>query len=156
MNSKLYGNMVDLPNDVRNVLKSALTKHSQTSNNNQEGITRNRGLLNKGKVSYQQLKRIKNWFDNYNGPKNTKEYELNGGDKMKEWVNGILGQMRNGVLTSTQMRKEYLPDKTKNSEFNVDLRNDNRSSKSHGNSLAKYNIDLTESLKRINEIMSKI
>jgi hypothetical protein len=148
--------MVDIPNDVKNALNAALTKHSQTSNNNQEGLTRNKGLINKGKTSYQQLKRIKNWFDNYQGPKDSKEYELNGGDKMKEWVDTILGQMRNGVLTSTQMRKEYLPDKIKNSDFNVDLSNDNRPSQSHGNSLAKYNIDLNESLKRINEIISKI
>jgi hypothetical protein len=156
VNNTLYGNTISLPFDISKLLKSAYEKHKGSSNNNQEGLTRNKGLIDKGTATYQQLGRIKNWFDNYSGPKDAKEYELNGGDKMKELVDTILGQMRNGVLTSTQMRKEYLPDKIKNSDFNVDLSNDNRPSQSHGNSLAKYNIDLNESLKRINEIISKI
>ena len=41
-------------------------------------------------ISYQEMKRMKNWFDkNYNATK-TKQYELYGGDIMKTWVENQL------------------------------------------------------------------
>ena len=156
MNNSLYGNNIDIPMDIKNVLKSALSKHSATSNNNQEGITRNRGMINKNTITYQQLKRIKNWFDTYSGPKDSKEYELNGGDKVKNWVDSVLKQMRDGDKSHKQIQKDYYPETQNKTDHEINLSSDNRPSQSHGNVLAKYNIDVTESLQRINEIMSKL
>ena len=156
MNNTLYGNKVSLPFDVVGVLKSAYEKHKNTSNNNQEGLTRNKGLIDSKTATYQQLGRIKNWFDNYSGPKDSKEYELNGGDKMKDWVDETLKRMRNGDKTSKEFRKEYLPDKETTKDLKINLSNDNRPTQSHKTGLGKYGIDLTEDIKRINDIISKI
>ena len=156
MNNTLYGNTISLPFDIVKSLKSAYEKHKASSNNNQEGITRNKGLIDKGTATYQQLGRIKNWFDTYSGPKTTKEYELNGGDKMKDWVNDTLERMRSGDRTSKEFRKEYLPDKQTNKDFETNISNDNRPSQSHKTGLGKYGIDLSEDLKRINDIIKKV
>jgi len=138
------------------MLKSAYEKHKGSSNDNQEGLTRNKGLINNKTATYQQLGRIKNWFDTYSGPKDSKEYELNGGDKMKKWVNDTLERMRNGDKSSKEFRKEYLPDKDTSKDFKIDISNDNRPSQSHNTGLGKYGIDLSEDVKRINDIISKI
>lgn len=156
MNNTLYGNKVSLPFDILGVLKSAYEKHKGSSNNNQEGLTRNKSLINNKTATYQQLGRIKNWFDTYSGSKDSKEYELNGGDKMKKWVNDTLERMRSGDKTSKEFRKEYLPDKDKAKDFKTDISNDNRPSQSHNTGLGKYGIDLSEDIKRINDIISKI
>ena len=156
MNNTLYGNKVSLPFDILGVLKSAYEKHKGSSNDNQEGLTRNKSLINNKTATYQQLGRIKNWFDTYSGSKDSKEYELNGGDKMKKWVNDTLERMRSGDKTSKEFRKEYLPDKDKAKDFKTDISNDNRPSQSHNTGLGKYGIDLSEDIKRINDIISKI
>ena len=156
MNNTLYGNKVSLPFDILGVLKSAYEKHKGSSNDNQEGLTRNKSLINNKTATYQQLGRIKNWFDTYSGSKDSKEYELNGGDKMKKWVNDTLEIMRSGDKTSKEFRKEYLPDKDKAKDFKTDISNDNRPSQSHNTGLGKYGIDLSEDIKRINDIISKI
>ena len=141
MNNTLYGNKVSLPFDILGVLKSAYEKHKGSSNDNQEGLTRNKSLINNKTATYQQLGRIKNWFDTYSGSKDSKEYELNGGDKMKKWVNDTLEIMRSGDKTSKEFRKEYLPDKDKAKDFKTDISNDNRPSQSHNTGLGKYGID---------------
>ena len=156
MNNTLYGNKVSLPFDILGMLKYAYEKHKGSSNNNQEGLTRNKSLINNKTATYQQLGRIKNWFDTYSGPKDSKEYELNGGDKMKKWVNDTLERMRSGDKTSKEFRKEYLPDKDTAKDFKTDISNDNRPSQSHNTGLGKYGIDLSEDIKRINDIISKI
>ena len=156
MNKRLYGKPVSIPLDILKCLTDAYNKHKLTSNNNQEGLTRNKNLIDSKTATYQQLGRIKNWFDNYNGPKDSKEYELNGGDKMNKWVNDTLSLMRQGDNSHTNIQKNYYPEIDNIKDTQVDLSSDNRPSKSHGNPLSKYNIDITESLKRINEIMSKI
>jgi hypothetical protein len=156
VNNTLYGNTISLPFDIVRLLKSAYEKHKGSSNNNQEGLTRNKGLIDKGTATYQQLGRIKNWFDNYSGPKDAKEYELNGGDKMKKWVNDTLDRMRSGDRTSKEFRKEYLSDKPTANDFKTDISNDNRPSQSHNTGLGKYGIDLSEDLKRINDIIKKV
>lgn len=156
MNNTLYGNKISLPFDIVRVLKSAYEKHKGTSNNNQEGLTRNKSLIDNKNATYQQLGRIKNWFDTYSGTKTSKEYELNGGDKMKKWVNDTLERMRSGDKTSKEFRKEYLPDKETSKDFKTNISNDNRPSQSHSTGLGKYGIDLSEDIKRINDIISKI
>ncbi len=156
MNKDLYGKNVSIPLDILKKLEHANNIHNPTSNNNQEGLTRNKSLIKNKTATYQQLGRIKNWFDTYSGTKDSKEYQLNGGDKMKKWVNDILNQMRSGDKTSKEFRKEYLPDKTTSNDLKTNISNDNRPTQSHKTGLGKYGIDLSESVKRINEIMKKI
>jgi hypothetical protein len=72
---------------------------------NVEGYKRLEGLINEPKVSYEQLKRIKNFFDTHSTSntdymddrKQDTQFILNGGRKMKDWVNGTLDSARQGV-----------------------------------------------------------
>jgi hypothetical protein len=54
-------------------------------------------LVNKDSVSYEQLKLIKNFFDNYSGNRKGTTYLLNGGTIMKNWVDLSLNNAREGV-----------------------------------------------------------
>lgn len=46
-------------------------------------------------INYQEMKRIKNWFDKNTNATKTKQYELYGGEIMKTWVNN---QLNSAVL----------------------------------------------------------
>jgi hypothetical protein len=43
------------------------------------------------------MKRIKNFFDGFKGSKNETPYLLNGGTKMKQWVDECLSNARNDI-----------------------------------------------------------
>jgi hypothetical protein len=48
------------------------------------------------------MKRIKNYFDNYKGDYKDVEFILNGGLKMKYWIDQTLNQMRANIkMTKT-------------------------------------------------------
>ncbi|MFN9901972.1 MAG: hypothetical protein ACK55Z_24965, partial [bacterium] len=51
---------------------------------------RNQQLRQSKQATYQQIKRIKSWFDNYNGKKEDAPFILNGGDRMKSWCDEVL------------------------------------------------------------------
>ena len=155
MNKDLYGNNVNLPEDVLKYLgdcfNSALGADDST-----EGFRRNKELRDTGTVSYQQLKRMKNWFDGFNGHQNDLPFILNGGDYVKNWVNNTLTSMRDNVHRSKEIKSvaldnQFIAPHEKNSVINQ-----NRPSKNHHSNLDDYNLEITESLKRINEIIKKI
>jgi hypothetical protein len=62
-----------------------------------EGYERLRGLCDSKNMSYEQLKRIKNFFDGFDGTNKDTPYLLNGGTKMKNWVQTKLDDMRNNI-----------------------------------------------------------
>jgi hypothetical protein len=92
MNSNLYDRKAKLP--------KSLIKHLEEcggmveGDSNTEGFNRNKELRESGIASYQQIKRIKNWFDSYGGKKEDTPYVLNGGDRMKNWCNHVLDHWR--------------------------------------------------------------
>ena len=92
MNSNLYDRKAKLP--------KSLIKHLEgcggmvEADSNTEGFNRNKELRESGIASYQQIKRIKNWFDSYGGKKEDSPYVLNGGDRMKNWCNHVLDHWR--------------------------------------------------------------
>jgi hypothetical protein len=61
---------------------------------NTEGYNRNKELRETGVVGYPVIKRIKNWFDSYNGDGKDSPYVLNGGDRMNKWCNHVLDHWR--------------------------------------------------------------
>lgn len=107
------------------VLPVNIVKHlNQTlymfgKNCNYDGYKRLRHILDSGynnkteknyntpTITYSELKRIKNFFDNFVGDKKSIEYILNGGDVMKNWVNETLDIERESV-------KDLLNDKKNN------------------------------------------
>ena len=59
-------------------------------------------LDKKDRLNYQEMKRIKNWFDNHTNATKTKQYELYGGEIMKNWVNN---QLNSAVLLVKQHKE---------------------------------------------------
>jgi len=147
VNNNLYGKSVNLPEEVVNHLTQCFN-NAKGADNSTEGYRRNKELREKKSITYQGLKRMKNWFDNSNKEKNDLSYILNGGDKMKEWIDRELRGMRTG---------DYL---TKRNKSDTGMQNQFISphEKDNPNKLSNmdYDVQVTESLKRINELIKKI
>jgi hypothetical protein len=81
---------------------------------------------------------------------------LNGENKMKDFVNSILSGARQSLSTSQQIRnntgmqmdRNDVPDPNVNLNLSQDTANKS--------TIEKYDLQVTESLKRINEIMIKL
>jgi hypothetical protein len=78
MNKDLYGNTIQLPEDVVEYLQQCFDS-ANTDDSTIEGFKRNQELRDSRETTYQQLKRMKNWFDNFNGLENDLPFILNGG-----------------------------------------------------------------------------
>ena len=155
MNKDLYGNKVPLPEDVVSYLQQCFDSASGADETT-EGYKRNKELRDSKEVTYQQLKRMKNWFDSFNGNENDLPYILNGGHYVKGWVNNTLGSMRNNVSMGKEVKSEVLPNQYIKPHEKNSLSNMNRPSKSHSSSTDEFNIEITENLKRINDLIKKI
>ena len=155
MNKKLYDKEVEIPENYRKHLKKCLMKVGEVDEDS-EGYKRNKELQEKSFIGYPQLKRIKNFFDNFKGNQNEPEFILNGGFEMKNWVNDTLRKMRDGIeLTSKNkmnagMQNQFIDPHSKDGLDSL------IPSREHSKTVDKYNAAVTESLRRINEIMSKI
>lgn len=151
----MYGKVIELPKEITEYLEKCFDMFPE-SNSSIEGHMRNKELREKGNITYQQLGRIKNWFDNYTGDGKDAPFILNGADYMRSWVNKTLGDMRNDDNQYKEIRKDFVPD-----DVNQQLVDDLgwlgdmvRPSKDHNNLTDE--LQITESLRRINEIMKKI
>lgn len=154
MNKSLYDKKVEFPEDKREHMRICFKK-AKGANDEIDGYKRNRELQNQDFVTYKQLKRIKNFFDNFKGNQNELSYILNGGVVMRNWVNDQLRQMRDSLenLKTNKMNvgmdNQFIQNHQKDSI-------DYRPSKRHKGTLQKYDTAVTESLRRINELISKI
>jgi hypothetical protein len=158
VNKDLYNSekgKIEFPKDKRHHMKICFHK-VKGADENTEGFRRNQELQKQQFIEYKQLKRIKNFFDNFIGNHNDHSFILNGGVIMKNWVNDELRKMREyGHLTKrnkmdTGMQNSFIEPHQKKDFTNV------RPSKEHSKTVDKYNAAVTESLKRINEIISKL
>ena len=95
MNKDLYNKKVKVPDEIREHMRNSFSSISSESND--EGHKRNKELQDSEEITYQQLKRIKNYFDNFKGDVQEKTYILNGGDYMKNWVNETLRFLRDDI-----------------------------------------------------------
>lgn len=158
MNRDLYNTsqgQIEFPKEKRELMKFSFDK-VKNADENTEGYNRNKELQNQEFIDYKQLKRIKNFFDTFSGSQEDDSFILNGGIEMKNWVNNELRKMREfGNLTKrnkmdTGMQNAFIDPHEKKDFTNV------RPSKEHSKTVDKYNAAVTESLRRINEIISKI
>jgi hypothetical protein len=158
VNKDLYNNPkgeIEFPKDKQEHMKKCFHM-VRGANENVEGFKRNQELQGKNYIDYKQLKRIKNFFDNFKGNHKHPSFILNGGVEMKNWVNDVLRKMRQGLdLTKrnkadTGMMNQYIKPHEKKDFTNV------RASQKHSSTLQKYDSAVTESLKRINELISKL
>lgn len=155
MNSNLYNKTIELPKEVLEYLQTCF-EYIPNSDSTIEGHKRNEELRNTGYVTYQQLGRIKNWFDNYDGDGTDAPYILNGADYMKNWVETTIQDLRKQDGLSDRMDQEIMPE-----PIDGDLM-DNlgpiadmlRPSKEH--STFAQDVRIKEDLDRINDLMKKI
>jgi hypothetical protein len=154
MNSKLYGHQIELPEEIIGYLGQCFDSASKNSDESTEGYKRNQELRDSGFITYQQLKRMKNWFDNFQGDTNHNSYILNGGEYVKNWVNSTLENMRNRVNNPQEIKKDYLP-----KDFIIksdDLKNLNKPSDNKKSSEEVFGLKIEQTIKRINQLIKTI
>ena len=154
MNKDLYGNTVPLPESVVTYLQQCFD--SANGDESTEGFKRNKELREKRQVSYQQLKRMKNWFDNFTGHETDKPFILNGGHYVKTWVNDTLTSMRDGNELGKEIKSVVLPNQYIEPHQKNNINNLNRPSKEHSNTIDRLSSEINENLKRINDLIKKI
>ena len=152
MNKELYGKVWQFPQHMQKHMQVCFAK-VKNADSNVEGYNRNRRLQTINNIGYPELKRIKNFFDTYTGNPQDAPFILNGENKMKDFVNSILSGARQSLSTSQQIRnntgmqmdRNDVPDPNVNLNLSQDTANKS--------TIEKYDLQVTESLKRINEIM---
>jgi hypothetical protein len=155
VNSNLYNKTIELPKEVLEYLQTCFD-HIPNSDSTIEGHKRNQELRDTGYVTYQQLGRIKNWFDNYDGDGTDAPYILNGADYMKNWVEATIQDLRKQDGLSDRMDQEIMPEPIDNELMDnlgpiADML---RPSKEH--STFSQDVRIKEDLDRINDLMKKI
>jgi ADP-ribose pyrophosphatase YjhB (NUDIX family) len=101
-NQELLNKTYTIPSDVLNYIRTTLI-----SNPNGEGVKRAKFMLNNGAVTYQVLKRLKNFFDYFNPQSGDRvQYALAGGDLMKAFIDKTLAADRNAVSTGKKVRQD--------------------------------------------------
>ncbi len=103
-NNDLKNRVFPLPDGVRKILKKTLSDYK--GDKTIDGYKRLNNLLGMENITYQEMKRIKNFFDNYKGTDKSYEYILNGGDAMKTWVNNTLNTATKVVHDFKQAKKD--------------------------------------------------
>ena len=162
MNSKLYDTTIGevlIPKEIKQHLINSFAQ-AQSADQNTEGFRRNQELQSQEKITYKQLKRIKNFFDNFKGKPTELSFILNGGVLMRNWVNNTLTNMRNNTQFNQQDTKPEDPTVNSN-ELKTNVKNLARPSQEHKrtsqrHATATYEQTVVESLRRINELISKI
>lgn len=101
-NSELYDKIYKIPENIINSIQKAIIAHPSG-----EGIKRAKFIVKNGQMTYQALKRLKNFFDYYTlDTVNSQQYELAGGDLMKGYVDSILGSDRAAVERSKEIKRD--------------------------------------------------
>jgi len=95
-NSDLENKFFTPPDNVLHKIESAMAK-IDLSKKDIKGFRRGKEILSKKKVSYSQMKRIKNFFDNYEGDGFDDEFKLIGGKLTQKWVNNALESKRGDI-----------------------------------------------------------
>jgi hypothetical protein len=155
VNNQLYGKVWQFPQHMQQHMKICFAK-VKNADANVEGYNRNRRLQSANQVGYPELKRIKNFFDSHKGNPQDAPFILNGENKMKDFVNSILSGARQSLSTSKEIRNNTGMDGSKpeladpNVNLNISQDTANKST------IEKYDLQVTESLKRINDLITKL
>ena len=101
-NSELYNKEFKVPVNVLNRIKAVLVSHPQGT-----GVKRAKFITNNSSITYQAMKGLKNYFDNYDQRKDDNvQYELSGGLLMKAFVDDTLTQNRDAIERSKRHQSD--------------------------------------------------
>jgi hypothetical protein len=149
MNKNLYDRIAIIPDSLVKHLDDCFS--TVQGNQNIEGYNRNQQLRKSKQATYQQIKRIKSWFDNFSGKKEDAPFILNGGDRMKTWCDEVLRVWRendkNGktIKMNAGMQNQFIDDHEKNNLITNPLASN-----------TKTNSDIDVRMKEEFEIMNKL
>ena len=155
MNKELYGKVWQFPQHMQKHMQVCFAK-VKNADSNVEGYNRNRRLQTTNNIGYPELKRIKNFFDTFQGRNVDAPFILNGENKMKDFVNTCLSNARQSIQGSekikrdTGMDNEFIQVPTADINLNIAKTTPKKTN------IQQYDLKVTENLKRINEIFSKI
>jgi hypothetical protein len=107
-NSELRGKHWSCPEYVTNALRTAVQRYESVNKEDKptEGYKRAKGILENNLIEYAQMKRIKNWFDNFEGSNEEMEYRLNGGKTMHNWVDSTLNRETEAIKSPKKIKME--------------------------------------------------
>ena len=149
MNKNLYDRIAIIPDSLVKHLDDCFS--IVQGNQNIEGYNRNQQLRKSKQATYQQIKRIKSWFDNFSGKKEDAPFILNGGDRMKTWCDEVLRVWRendkNGktIKMNAGMQNQFIDDHEKNNLITNPLASN-----------TKTNSDIDVRMKEEFDIMNKL
>ena len=103
-NSELRHRKFALPDGIRKHLQNVLNSYNGDKTAN--GYQRLTNILKMDGIMYNEMKRIKNFFDNYKGSDKSSEYVLNGGEPMKLWVDNTLYTATKAIRDYKQAKKD--------------------------------------------------
>lgn len=90
-NQDLRGKLFFIPKGVKRHLKATLSDYEKRDGDkNNDGYDRLVYLCDQERITMEEVKRIKNFFDNYKGTPKSDDYILNGGKPFSDWINRIL------------------------------------------------------------------
>jgi len=104
-NSELKDKYFKIPLNVYNKINQQL-KRINTQDKQAKGVKRAKDIVDAKKISYSQMKRLKNYFDGYSGDGKDDEFNLIGGDVTKQWVDKTLTHNRDGIKQGKKIRKD--------------------------------------------------
>ncbi len=106
-NSELRGKMFPIPDGVMKHLKKVLKSYEDKGGDKEsKGYDHLKWMTEQEKVSTEELKRTKNFFDNYEGTPESDDYKLYGGKPMSDWVNATLKQATKSVKDDKKAMKD--------------------------------------------------
>ena len=103
-NAELNHRTFIIPPGIEKHLRATLAGYN--GDKTVDGYKRLNNILGMKSISYLEMKRIKNFFDHYMGPDESVEYQLNGGDPMKTWVNNTLQTATTAIRDFKQAKKD--------------------------------------------------
>ena len=153
MNKNLYDRIAIIPDSLVKHLNDCFS--NVQGNQNVEGFNRNQQLRQSRQATYQQIKRIKSWFENYSGKKEDAPFILNGGDRMKSWCDEVLRVWRDNdksgktVKMNAGMQNQFIDDHEKNQLIKNPL-------DSHTKTNSDIDVRVEQEIKLMNKLYQKI
>ena len=153
MNKNLYDRIAIIPDSLVKHLNDCFS--NVQGNQNVEGFNRNQQLRQSRQATYQQIKRIKSWFENYSGKKEDAPFILNGGDRMKSWCDEVLRVWRDNdnssktVKMNAGMQNQFIDDHQKDQLIKNPL-------DSHTKTNSDIDVRVEQEIKLMNKLYQKI
>ena len=153
MNKNLYDRIAIIPDSLIKHLNDCFS--STEGNQNVEGYNRNQQLRQNKQATYQQIKRIKSWFENYSGRKEDAPFILKGGDRMKNWCDEVLRVWRDNdksgktVKMNAGMQNQFIDGHEKNQLIKNPL-------DTHSKTNSDIDPRVNEEIKKMNKLYKKL